>query len=154
MKCVTVIPIYKTGLTKSEVKSLLRAKECIGEDVFLIAPIGLDIGLYLHYWPDIKFAYFPIEYFSSVQQYSKFMLKTDLYEYFASHYSWMLIYQLDAFIFKNEIKQFCSYKYDYYGAPWISAQYLSPKIKNPYIKKYFGRALQVGNGGFSLRKNK
>jgi hypothetical protein len=152
--CVTAIPIYKSSLTQSEVNSLLRAKTCIGENVFLVGPKGLDTSLYKYYWPSVNIVYFPEIHFSSIRLYSEFMLSRSFYQTFSSEYSWILIYQLDAFIIKNEIRKFCSYNYDYFGAPWTKKQFLSPTIKNPYLKKYLGKSVQVGNGGFSLRRIK
>lgn len=55
----------------------------------------------------------------------------------------MLIYQTDAFVFRDDLNLFCSMDYDYIGAPWpwIFAREFSMKYK-----------YRVGNGGFSLRR--
>jgi hypothetical protein len=52
----------------------------------------------------------------------------------------MLIYQLDAYVFKDELEYWCNKDYDYIGAPWAYKNG-SGKIE-----------LRTGNGGFSLRK--
>jgi hypothetical protein len=54
----------------------------------------------------------------------------------------MLIYQLDVFIFKNELDYWCAKKYDYIGAPWF---------ENFSTKNDTNRLWAVGNGGLSLR---
>jgi hypothetical protein len=80
-------------------------------------------------------------------------------------YDFMLIYQLDVFVFKNELLAWCEKGYDYIGAPWVDEDWpqktynLYLESKNP-IKKFIvrkidfnkGKKLCVGNGGFSLRK--
>ena len=55
----------------------------------------------------------------------------------------MLIYQLDACVFRDELKYWCEKKYDYIGAPIFWA-YNSNKFSN--------KVAGIGNGGFSLRK--
>jgi hypothetical protein len=55
----------------------------------------------------------------------------------------MLIYQPDAFVFRDELDYGCSKGYDYIGAPWFIGL---DSPKTPF--KFLG----VGNGGFSLRK--
>lgn len=66
------------------------------------------------------------------------MLTAEFYEQFAK-YSYMLIYQLDAFVFSDRLLEFCRLDYDYIGAP---------------VPRYLWRGVggRVGNGGFSLRK--
>jgi hypothetical protein len=54
----------------------------------------------------------------------------------------ILIHQLDAFVFRDELDYWCSAGYDYIGAPWLEG----------FIDDAKGRFLQIaGNGGFSLR---
>lgn len=55
----------------------------------------------------------------------------------------MLIYQLDAYIFKDELDYWCNKSYDYIGAPWFENYSFHEKGFNLW---------KVGNGGFSLRK--
>src|SRR5690606_21812645 len=67
-------------------------------------------------------------------------------------YKFILIYQLDTFIFENNLDEWCKYDIDYVGAPWIDAEWIK-KLKNKisFIDKII---LPVGNGGLSLRKVK
>ena len=60
------------------------------------------------------------------------------YEKFES-YSYMLIYQLDAFVFKDTLIKFCNMGYAYIGAV----------VHNKYWR---AAGCSVGNGGLSLRK--
>jgi hypothetical protein len=57
----------------------------------------------------------------------------------------MLIYQLDAWVFKDDLMKWCNKGYDYIGAPWFEDFGSYEKGKKLW---------RVGNGGFSLRKIK
>lgn len=58
----------------------------------------------------------------------------------------MLIYQLDAWVFKDELEFWCNKGFDYIGAPWFIG-YDSTNNKMPLME-------YSGNGGFSLRNIK
>ena len=60
-------------------------------------------------------------------------------------YGYILIYQLDALVFSNQLNFWCDKGYDYIGAPFLNSKIgqLSYKPGNP---------ISGGNGGFSLRK--
>jgi hypothetical protein len=71
----------------------------------------------------------------------------------------MLIYQLDAWIFKDELIDWCLKDYDYIAAPWMDVNFVSRYWKeNSRIGQYLSyfniSPNMVGNGGFSLRKVK
>jgi hypothetical protein len=91
------------------------------------------------------------------------MLSEIFYKSFTD-YQYILIHQLDAFVFEDQLKLWISKDYDYIGAPWIKrAVYDLPIIKQlmslesllketlnlPDRQKLFNK---VGNGGLSLRK--
>ena len=78
---------------------------------------------------------FEDKYFDSVAHYSDLLLTEEFYERFRK-YEYVLIYQLDAFVFADRLKWFCDMHIDYVGAPARWGNW----------KKY-----HVGNGGFSLR---
>ena len=67
------------------------------------------------------------------------MLSEDFYRTF-TNYKFILIHQLDAYVFKDELIDWCNKDYDYIGAPWA------------YKNKSGRIELRTGNGGFSLRK--
>ena len=103
--------------------------------------------------------------FKSVDSYNEMMLTPEFYQSF-SDYEYMLIYQLDAFVFEDKLDYWVSQGYDYVGAPWLpkSDSWLQYAVGDIVIKvlklfpiinnrvhhphKYF----EVGNGGFSLRR--
>jgi len=80
--------------------------------------------------------------FKNRRTYSDFCLSKTFYERF-SNYKYMLIYQLDAWVFKDELEYWCKQDYDYIGAPWK----LDALYELTGVKVNCG-----GNGGFSLRK--
>ncbi|WAC01876.1 DUF5672 family protein [Lacinutrix neustonica] len=103
----------------------------------------------------IRSEVFPKHYFETVYGYNSLMLSDAFYERFLN-FKYLLIYQLDAFVFKNELLQWCEKDYDYIGAPWIASpdtllkkmlSIFNSKRKRERQKIFF----KVGNGGFSLR---
>jgi glycosyltransferase involved in cell wall biosynthesis len=88
---------------------------------------------------------FADEYFESVEKYNCLMMNGDFYKKHAN-YDFMLVYQLDAYVFRDELAYWCKKNFDYIGAPWFEGFSLSNNES---------KLLDVaGNGGFSLRKVK
>lgn len=152
MNCCVVVPVYRELHEPLEIVSFLRLRQFISNDVFIVAPDGLSLESYRSLWPSIQDVRFPSCFFESIQGYNSLMLSSLFYEKFARDFEWMLIHQLDAFLFNSNLQDFCSMPYDYYGAPWIPAQFIHPHFTSPLLLKLFGRRVAVGNGGLSLRK--
>jgi hypothetical protein len=91
----------------------------------------------------IGYKYFPEKFFRNINGYNSLLLSRNFYSSF-SEYEYMLIYQLDAFVFSDLLIEWCNKKYDYIGAPWLIDRGLSKGLD------FHERP--VGNGGFSLRK--
>ena len=140
-KVAVVIPAYHE-LTDLEKISLAQCRKVLGNyPIVFIAPNDKNFSFIEQ--SDIV-AYLPPQYFQSVENYSRLMLSPDFYEAFRD-FEYILIYQLDAFVFYDALEIFCAFGYDYIGAPWpYYAWKDSRKPKTP----------RVGNGGFSLRKVK
>lgn len=135
--------MYKETPDKYETISLVRCVEVLHEyDFCLFGPDGLNISEYENILAGMsktfRYEAFDKSYFSSQRGYNRLMLTADFYKRFSS-YEYMLIYQLDAYVFSNQMEKWCQSGYDYIGAPFFK---LNKKIdwKN------------AGNGGFSLRK--
>lgn len=150
-----IIPIYKANLSKTEQMSLNQCIRVLGDfDIVFVKPEKLD-STSINFDGKIKAESFPDHYFENVYGYNTLMLSEGFYKRFLN-YEYMLVYQLDAFVFKNELKAWCDKGYDYIGAPWIA----SP---NTVLKRFLGLFdskrkkerqkifFKVGNGGFSLR---
>lgn len=143
-----VIPIYKSSLTNNEIKSLKRCCEVLNKyPITLVCFEELDIDKYLkileQYDLKYKLVYFNKHYFQDISSYNRLMLSKEFYESFIS-YKYILIYQLDAYVFRDELEFWCKKDYDYVGAPLIGN----------YYDMEFSQVMRVGNGGFSLRKVK
>lgn len=138
-KVAVVIPTYHE-LTDLEKISLAQCRKVLGNyPIVFVAPEG---KIFSYFQPGDMIAHFPPQHFQSVKTYSQFMLSPDFYEAFRD-FEYILLYQLDAFVFYDALEIFCAFGYDFIGAPW------------PYYA-WSGRRTpktpRVGNGGFSLRK--
>ncbi len=152
MKVAVVIPIYKQNMTEAEEKSLTQAKKVLNRyDFVLFGPDGLSLENYMKVTADFEWIGFENKYFSSVDGYSELLLSPNFYKKFFD-YDYILIYQLDAWVFEDALETWCNKKYDYIGAPWLSKPPLTKGRPRMDLTPYFVN--KVGNGGFSLRKTK
>ncbi len=151
---VTVVPVYKTRPSKTEAFSFMQLRLLGIDQVTLMCPVNLDTSYYEGLFPEIQIMRFADNHFLSVQTYNDFLLQPEFYKTFSDLYEWLLIYQLDAFIFENRIHYFCNLDYDYYGAPWKNGISQYHFLFNRYRIKLGNKKFYVGNGGFSLRKLK
>lgn len=143
-KVAVVIPVYKEQFSETERISLEQEQKVLGKyPLIFIAPEGAKL-------PELpegsKVFRFPEVFFKNVWGYSTLMLQVGFYQAFLE-YDYILLYQLDAFVFYDRLEHFCGLGYDYIGAPW------------PYQwgRKVIGGTtiiLRVGNGGFCLRSPK
>ncbi len=124
--------------------------------VVAVAPEGLEMPRLLRQLPVERF---PAVCFSSIRDYNRLMLAAEFYERFSA-YEYLLIHQMDAFVFRDELQEWCAKGFDYIGAPWRGMQFpYSPEwidLLRPFMppgsgEKWNGRT-HVGNGGFSLRR--
>lgn len=146
-ECIVVIPVYSVMPTEDEMQSFANSIRILKRhDITLVTYKELNINIYqkVAEQENIKLLveYFPEYYFKSVDSYNELCLSTMFYERFLS-YTYMLICQLDVWIFRDELSEWCRKGYDYVGAPFFwSIQ------DNVFSFEMRG----VGNGGFSLRK--
>lgn len=141
---VIVIPVYQDRLDWYEQISLARCFEVLGHDpIVFLAPEGrpLDFGAA---YRDVPRVTFPARYFTDVMGYNALLLSPAFYERFRA-YRKILIYQLDAFVFSDELMAFVAMDYDWIGAPWPL------EIRMRSAGRGGARLLPCGNGGFSLR---
>ncbi|SDP94404.1 hypothetical protein SAMN05428975_3920 [Mucilaginibacter sp. OK268] len=167
---VVVIPVYKPELSEYERIALIQCQAVLSKyNIVFAKPKSLEIDFKI---ADVQFSTlsFDDHYFEDIHGYNRLMLSADFYESFGE-YEYMLIYQLDAFVFTDQLDYWCSQAYDYIGAPWFAVKdpsnifdQLINQIKNYFYVRYnvkhkdgmpkIGKQLagRVGNGGFSLRK--
>lgn len=149
-----VIPVYRPIPSQAEINSL---KQCIhilaNYPIVFVAPKGLDLSFYMPYVEkhgNVTTIFFSPSYFQSVTGYSKLLVSKIFYKQF-TNYSYILIHQLDAWVFRDELKKWCALAEDYIGAPWLDAP-PNTSGKKPIINFSNRLVKKVGNGGFSLRK--
>lgn len=146
VNCIITIPIYKDP-SKVEEASYRQCLKILGShDICLLTFKELDTSIYERiadeYNVKVKFEFFDRMFFTSVSGYNDLCMSVDFYERF-SIYEFLLIYQLDAWVFRDELDYWCEKNYDYIGAPIFYA-YNGKK----FTQKFCG----IGNGGFTLRK--
>ncbi len=159
-----IIPIYKAMLSPYEEISLKQACHVLNNyPITVVKPKGLNLCKLSQQYPMLSFESFEDEYFKGISGYNRLMMSEVFYRRFIG-YEYILIYQLDAYIFKDELKKWCDKGYDYIGAPWlVRPVYSFPLLKlASWIKKQYCDLFQcpnsqitnfkVGNGGLSLRK--
>ena len=151
-KVAIVVPVYKQALAWNEIISWKRCNEVFHDkDIILVHPEGMDISNYTNGNKISKSIALSAHFFSSVYEYSRLMCLPLFYKKFMD-YHYILVYQLDTFVFENNLDEWCDKNIDYVGAPWIDAKWTEKlKAKIPFVDKLI---YPVGNGGLSLRKVK
>ena len=132
-----VVPGYnRAQFTEDEEISFRHLEHYLGRyDKFLVVPQSLSIER-----PGFHIQRFADSYFGSAIANARLMLSPTFYEAFGK-YRYILIYQLDALVFSDQLLEWCATDLDYIGAPWL------PCADSPWVG-----TPRVGNGGFSLRK--
>jgi hypothetical protein len=142
--CV-IIPIYKEILNDFEIQSVNQCIKVLSEySLCFVCPQGLNIDFYRDNFSGINnFTFFDKIYFQSLKGYNRLMLYPNFYKTF-NHFKYMLIYQTDCYVFRDELLKWANKGYDYIGGIWFENY-----IGNPYLG---AKLWQAGNGGLSLRK--
>ena len=164
-----VIPFYKPTLTYLEEIAFRQCLKILSDyPIIAIKPNSLETGQIANFDTLDAVEIFDNHFFDNVQSYNELMLSSTFYQRFLD-YEFILIHQLDAFVFRNELSAWCDAGFDYIGAPWLKRDEDSglldafkTKLKTRFytyfnLQKYglpsdrqFDNV--VGNGGFSLRK--
>ncbi len=162
-----IIPIYREIPEGDDLIALNQVFHILGQyKITFIHPKSLSLEAYQSF--KASFLSFDDHYFKGIYGYNQLMMSSEFYKKFSEKY--ILIYQTDCFIFKDELKYWCQQDYDYIGAPWIRS---AEKI--PFFKLIFDKTISgikslinfkgngkwqkdksllynnVGNGGLSLR---
>ena len=141
-----IIPVYRPTISEDEKRSFCRTLKVLGSHIIvLVCPHDFDSKIYdnLAYENGVQLTHerFSNEYFNGLVGYNQLLLSDLFYRRFEK-YEYILICQLDAYVFKDELNEWCSKGYDYIGPPMFDD-------KNPVIS-FDG--MTVGNGGFCLRR--
>lgn len=153
------IPCYRPVLDPDERLSARQCRAVLGRHALkVVAPVGLDLPGPL---ADLPCERFSAEAFADIGAYNRLLLGPEFYGRFAS-YEYLLIHQLDAYVFRDELDEWCGKKWDYVGAPWPDDEFLQKRkwrsafprhLRPPTLARWIrGCDFRVGNGGFSLRR--
>jgi len=130
-------------MTSDEVLSLRQCISILGAyDIVVVCPHDINVAEYKELSTAINFCRINPWWLSSSRHFNRLKISPLLYWKFR-RYDYILFYELDAYVFKDELDRWCRAGYDYIGAPWFCG---------------FGECsndsafLGVGNGGFSLRR--
>lgn len=163
-----IIPIYKVIPDDDDLISLNQVFHVLGNHkITFVHPKSLPLEAYLKF--NCSFIGFEDYFFEDILGYNKLMMSVDFYKNFLEKY--ILIYQTDCFVFKDQLLEWCEKDFDYIGAPWIRSN-----EEIPFLKLLFDKCISkikilinfkgngkwqkdksllynaVGNGGLSLRK--
>ncbi|WP_044200236.1 DUF5672 family protein [Dyadobacter tibetensis] len=149
-----VIPVYKSQLTVSERISLEQCIKILSAYPIIVAkPQSLCLSNLLAEYPNLETVSFEDRYFSNIAGYNALLISPHFYGMFRM-YEFVLIYQLDAYVFRDELEQWCEAGYDYIGAP--SLHHTAFDSLSEMEAATFSNALSthriVLNGGLSLRR--
>jgi hypothetical protein len=110
--------------------------------IFLVCPDYLDTSQFKAIARNFEITRVPPQYLASLQAYNRFKISRYLYDRFAA-FDFLLTYELDAFVFRDDLSSWCDKNYDFVGAPWFDGFVDANPNSNPLLGC---------NSGFSLRK--
>ncbi|WP_353722627.1 DUF5672 family protein [Dyadobacter sp. 676] len=149
-----VIPVYQSVMTDAERMSLKQCMTVLGKyPVIVVKPAGLDLSALQQQYPALAFRSFDDSFFTGVAAYNRLMVSIDFYKTFTA-YEYILVYQLDAFVFRDELTQWCAKGYDYIGAPSLHQHEFDavPAESAGIFANALSTRRVVLNGGLSLRR--
>lgn len=139
---VVVIPVHSANPTAEEIFAFRQCDRVLSAyPVVLLHPEGMNLSKYTEVYPALKSQAIPGCWQASIQAYNRLKSSSFFYKLFAD-YKHLLTYELDAFVFRDELAMWCEKDYSYIGAPWFEG---FGDAVPPYVLK------GVGNSGFSLR---
>jgi len=141
-----VIVLIFTHKPKPDAYERLSFDRCFkvlgGHPIRLVCPEGMDVSAYRAMAPGVVADFIDPKWFRSLRAYNLLKVLPWLYRRYAG-YEFMLTYELDAYVFRDELLYWCEQGWDYIGAPWFEGF---------YDCRHDSPVLGVGNSGFSLRR--
>ena len=142
---VVLIFAHAPALSWAEEISLRQCVRVLGvHPLRLVCPAGLDVSAYRAIAPDLVVDFIPPSFLASYRAYNRLKILPWLYRRYAA-YEFILTYELDAFVFRDELAFWCAQGWDFIGAPTF-AGYLDAQPAN--------RPMPLLNSGFSLRRTR
>ena len=166
MTCKVIIPIYRQP-NADEACAMRHNRQMLAKwPHAIIAPEDLVLEGMERICPDTEIVRVSDEWLgrrNGIAGYNKMMFSEEFYRMFEG-YDYILICHNDAWIFRDELEEWCNKGYDCVAAPWVRrAVYDLPIIKQymalrAWAKHRKGEKCRsdlygrVGNGGLSLRR--
>lgn len=141
-KVVILIPTHRFNLGDEDKISLIHLKKYLNKyDTFFVIPKRNSSKSFTSAGYKVKKV--NDNFFGTLRRANEMYLNKEFYEIFKD-YDYMLIYQLDALVFSNQLERWLKSGYDFIAAPWFRPVigFFSHKKRLPY---------SGGNGGFCLR---
>jgi hypothetical protein len=143
MSAVVLIIIHKVDPSANELKSLMQCAKVLSKyRIVMICPRGLDVRKYQEAVPHLTYDFIDPKWHSSYRMFNRLKIAPLLYRRYKK-FEYILFYELDAWVFRDELQYWCDQDYDYIGAPWFQGWDVVTED---------ARFIGIGNGGFSLRK--
>jgi len=133
-------------MTDFEMISFCQCCSVLNKHVVYVATFsGLDLSVFISILKrkcvNYRVIRFKRDYFLSIKEYNNLLFSFFFYSRFLL-YKYILIYQLDCFVFRDDLDKWASLNHSYIGAPWLHG----------YDSAAYGNQIAgVGNGGLSLR---
>lgn len=135
--CV-VIPVHTSSPSEAELISFRQCFNVLCDfHIVVLTSETVDLSVYKKE-RKFKTKIVPSSWLSSIENYNKMKIDIEFYQIF-SEYEFLLTYELDAYVFENQLNSWLHKGYDYIGAPFVEI-----------IDKNLA-LISVGNSGFSLR---
>ena len=143
-KVVVAVPVYRQRPSAAEALSLKRSFSVLRDyEIALCCPDGLDVSEYDGLAGfELRKERFAAHFFDGIEGYNRLMVDPGFYMRFAA-FEYLLVCQPDAWIFRDELRQWCAKGYEYIGAPLFTGC---------STHETGGRLEATCNGGLSLRK--
>lgn len=140
---VILIFTHRPGLSADEEISLRQCWNILGDHpIRLVCPRGMDTHRYLEIAPGIQVDEVDPRHLSSLRSYNRFKIDTGFYHRYRK-FEFILTYELDAFVFRDDLLHWCEQGWDYIGAPWFEGHYGATPDAD---------IIPGCNSGFSLRR--
>lgn len=140
---VVAIFAHKETPAASERISLRQcARVLSAHPLRLVCPAGMNPAEYLALAPSLQVDEIDPRWLSSLAAYNHLKVSRHLYKKYAE-FDFLLTYELDSFVFRDELDLWCDKNFDYIGAPWFEG--FSEATAE-------SKVVPGGNSGFSLRK--
>ena len=140
---VILIIAHKERISPYEVISMRQCFKVLGHyPIKFISPEGMNVDQYLEIIPGASFDFIPPYWQSSYMNYRALRTLPFLFKRY-QQYDYILFHELDAFVFRDELMEWCRKGYSFIGAPFL---------KDWNFSRPDASFVGVGNGGFNLRK--